>query len=68
MAALQSCISSFLSDVLDALGVGGAKSGETWPGGKTSWRFGCTAAAKIIVRCSGDTSFATSDRLWAAAA
>ena len=69
MAILQSCISSLRSDVLDVLGVGGgARRGETWPGGKTSWRFGCTAAASIIVKCSGDTRFATSAKFFAAAA
>ena len=70
MAFLQNCISSLRSDgVLDVLGVGGgARRGKTWPGGKTSWRFGCTAAVRIIVKCSGDTRFATSAKFFAAAA
>ena len=61
MLFLQNWISSFRSDsVVDVLGTGGgARRGETWPGGRTSCRVGGTAAARTIVNCSGETRFAT---------
>ena len=70
MLFLQNWISSFRSDgVVDVLGTeGGARRGETWPGGKTSCRVGGTAAARTTVNCSGETRFATSAKPFAAAA
>ena len=54
MLFLQNWISSFRSDgVVDVLGTrGGARRGETWPGGRTSCRVGGTAAARTTVNCA----------------
>ena len=47
-------------------GGGGAVNGDVVPGGRTKCRVGGTAAARITVNCSGVTSPARSDILFAA--